>query len=426
MPERETVLGAITAVYLDSGDFNGALLAALAEQLQLDWPTLRETLVELVREERVGVLFADTELNPHILRLGFQPIDAQVEKLAAAEELTHACVYPRQAHLRVMVDPREHQDKPYTLALMLGEAQLAFRSFDLSVLETYRNDPRYSYQTNDICGSISVRDEYFESHDMPERDQVLLETFGFAYDSQMRRAVAVFLRYLAGLSPEHQQTWRSREVEGDFKLHPDYYRTSIIGDWPERESIFTAMLTELHIINKMAKAMGRRPLFRKEFGPYAASRPPQFTFLVRPTLAEFNNFILVLDKILSDNIDKAFFRDEVQAETEEPRSDGKVIVRTQGTLTMLDLWLRLKVRLSDWTEWNDGIAALREVRTLRQKPAHALDENVFDQKYLTQQRHLVIRVYAAVRSIRLLFANHCAAKQVKVPDWLYEGRIWTH
>ncbi|WP_051043795.1 hypothetical protein [Psychromonas sp. CNPT3] len=108
-----------------------------------------------------------------------------------------------------------------------GAGQLDYRTFDLSVLEYYRNDPRYSYETDSIHGSISIEDEYFQSKSVPESDQILLKTFGFAYDSDYSRYVAVFLRYLSGLSSEHQKVWAAKEIKGEIKLHPDYYATSI-------------------------------------------------------------------------------------------------------------------------------------------------------------------------------------------------------
>ena len=54
-------------------------------------------------------------------------------------------------------------------------------------------------------------DEYLKSHAMREHDQVLLQTFGFAYDKDLKRAVAVFLRYLHDLSPEHQRVWAAKD-----------------------------------------------------------------------------------------------------------------------------------------------------------------------------------------------------------------------
>lgn len=123
------------------------------------------------------MLFADTDENPHILRFGFEPVDVQGQKLSITDDLYHTCVYPREAHLREVVDPAAYDGKPYTFELAVGGPQLSYRSFDLSVLEAYRNDPRYMYQNNDIKGSISVRDEHFESEHMLERDQVLLQTY---------------------------------------------------------------------------------------------------------------------------------------------------------------------------------------------------------------------------------------------------------
>lgn len=50
-------------------------------------------------------------------------------------------------------------DRPYTKELALGEGQLAFRAFDLSILEIYRNDSRYYYVSNNVDGLVSVTDE---------------------------------------------------------------------------------------------------------------------------------------------------------------------------------------------------------------------------------------------------------------------------
>lgn len=283
------------------------------------------------------------------------------------------------------------------------------------------------YQCTDISGFISVRDEYYESEEMEERDQVLLETFGFSYDDEFNRAVAVFLRYLANLSPEHQQIWKAKELKGAYQLHPDYYRNSIIGEWGERVSIFDAFVKELWLINQMAIAMGRESLFRRDFGKYGDGKPAKFGFLVRPTLEEFNGFVLLLDKMLSDNLNKAFFQNEIPYETEIERKDGKVQVQNKGTLQLLDEWLRKFFRTDDWAPWEKGIRAMREIRKLRQRPAHAIDENVFDQMFFKDQRSLMIEAYGAVRTLRMMLENHpgVRASQIEVPDWLREAKLWT-
>ncbi len=62
---------------------------------------------------------------------------------------------------------------------------------------------------------------------MPSTDKFLLETFGFSYDAELSRAVAVFLRYLSDLTPQHQQIWNTKLLQGDFELHPDYSKISM-------------------------------------------------------------------------------------------------------------------------------------------------------------------------------------------------------
>jgi hypothetical protein len=263
---------------------------------------------------------------------------------------------------------------------------------------------------------------------MAERDQVLLQSFGFSFDANLNRAVAVFLRYLADLSPEHQQIWKTKELSEPHHLHPDYFRYSILGDWGERFPIFVAFPTEIHLLNRMAKAMGRPNLFRQDFGEYGENKPLRFTFLVRPTLEEFNQFVLLLDQMISDNLNKDFFRNDVALEMEKQRADGKIVVQAKGTLTILNDWLRKYFRTPEWKLWEESLKCLREIRKLRQKPAHAVNENVFDQKYIKDQRELMIRAYSALRVLRSIFAKHphVKAARIEIPSWLEKGLIWTH
>lgn len=423
---KDKILQAITTHYLESGDFNGIPAINLSAELGVKWNELSSVLQELIEEDLIGILYSDFEVNTHILRTGFPPKDVQISKLGT-DDLFHTCIYPLSKHLNHIVNPADYSGEPYKLCLALGEPNLAYRAFDLSILEFYRNDPRYSYQTNDINGSISVRDEYYETHRMEERDQILLQTFGFAYDEDLNRAVATFIRYLADLSPEHQQVWKTKELNRKYQLHPDYYRNNIIGDWGENLPIFSAYINELYIINQMAEAMNRPPFFNKDYGKYGEDKPQKFSFLVRPTLEEFNNFVLLLDKLLSDNINKSFFKNEVPYETESERKDGKIAVQPKGTLQILDDWFKKYFQPVDWTAWNEAMKSMREIRKIRQRPAHSIDENVFDQKYFKDQREIIIKGYSSVRTIRLLLSNHPLVKMadIEIPEWLKEGKIWT-
>lgn len=418
----ESILRVVTDFFLSSRQFNGIGAGSLFENFESDWQEFFDLLCQLIEEELIGIIYADVHLNQHIIRTGFEDPKSQINKLSVAN-LPQACVYPRPKHLETTVNRDNYDGEPYKLCLALGEPHLAYRSFDLSVLEYYRNDPRYSYQNDDVRGKIC-----YNSDGLRGSDRIFLQTFGFSYDDDLNRAVAVFLWYLSTLSSEHQLMWQAKELQGDFKLHPGYYQTAIIGVWDERVPICSALLKELHIINRMAEAMGKPPLFHKDFGEYGDQRPNMFGFLIRPTLEEFNNFVLLLDKMISHNINKEFFQKEVSYEREIQRKDGRIEVQKKGTLQILDEWVRKYFDTDDnWALWEKSMGGLKKIRKKRQKPAHAIDENIFDQCYLKEQRELIIGAYSAINILRLLLENHpkVEAANIEVPAWLRDGRIWT-
>jgi hypothetical protein len=423
-PTCEHILKVITRQYLDSHDFNGLPIQKLTEIFKVDWKTIKDSIIQLVDQELVGAIFSDTEINIHIIRIGFESKETQIEKLSSGNFA--ACLYPLPKHLKNAVKKENYPGRPYVLAMALGAPQLSFRSFDLSVMEYYRNDPRYRYENDDISGIISIKDEYYETDLVPERDQVLLETFGISYDEENNRAVAVFVRYLANLCPEHQQIWHARELDGNYELHPDYLRNTILGEWGRGVSVFDAFIAEISLINKMGDAMGRPKLFRTNYGDYGENKPKEFGFLIRPTLAEYNRFIHLLDKMLSEDINKKFFMDNIQSQKEFERDDGKIVVQNKGTLSMLDEWIRTYFKTEDWGYWDKAIKSFKKIRKLRQKPAHSFNKDEFDQKYIKEQREIIKRAYEGVRTLRSMLQNHrlVQAANIEIPDWLAEGKIW--
>lgn len=418
----DALLAAATEFYFESGDFNGLPAREVVRRFGVDLAEVRAATRRLVEADELEALFPDVYSNPHIKTFSTPPVSEQLKQIDSFNFNGHVCLYPSRRHLSKAPLGDRYRDRPFELELARGAGQLEYRAFDLSVLEHYRNDPRYRYETNFIGGSIVVRDEFFRSDSMAEHDQVLLQTFGFAYDSELNRAVAVFLRYLADLSPEHQRIWHAKELKGEYHLHPDYYRMSILGDWGTGMSIFEAFTEELAVINEMCRLMDRPPLFKQEF----SDRPPEFGFLLRPTLAEFNVFVLLLDKMLSDNINKDFFREDVALEEDSVRADGKIVVRQKGTLALLDEWVRKSYRPAEPERVDVMLKSLRAVRQLRQKPAHAVNENVFDSMYFKKQRQLVIDAYAALRTLRLILAGHPKVRRnpPEISSNLAAGKIW--
>ena len=174
--------------------------------------------------------------------------------------------------------------------------------------------------------------------------------------------------------------------------------------------------------------MKRPPLFKQDFGEYADDKPSKFSFLVRPTLEEFNSFVLLLDKMLSENINRNFFQKEVSYETEIERKDGKIEVQNKATLRILNDWVREFFFMEDWQAWDESIKTFRHIRELRQEPAHKINENIFDQKYFKDQRELMIRAFKALQILRLILSKHplVTTADMKIPKWLLEGKIWTY
>lgn len=427
LPSDDDILARATDHYLTSGDFNGLPVRELFAD-EAGREAIRKALARLMEAGSLTMEFGTGHPNPHIKAFPPHPDVSKHLAFLAESDLAHACAYPSPSVLAKRIKKTQSQDRPFSRRLMLGEAQLEFHAFDLSVLEFYRNDPRYHYETNDIGGWISVRDAYSdpasapETPKMHERDQVFLQAFGFGYDDQMNRAVVVFTYDLSRLSAEHQQIWNARRLDGKYVLHPDFYRTQIIGDWGTKISIFEAFVAELKHINAMVKLMGKPALFRNEF----ENRPKGFSFLVRPTTKELNDFVLTLDQMMSDNLNKDFFRGDVDLETDTLRDDGKIVVTQKGTIQLLEQWFQVKMRWPDPKPFEEMMAAFRRVRKLRQSPAHKIEDSVFDQGLFKEQRSLVIEAYKAVRTIRLLFANHPAVRAYKVPDELFKGEIWNY
>lgn len=232
----DQLLEIVTKAYLDSRDFNGFSFGRVARTLP-DVNSLAETVTRLIESERLQLLFDGIDENPAVKRFQVAPGDEQLQQLRD-RGLTSAWAYPSPSHLAISVDRRQYAERPFTLRIALGEPQFSFQAFDVSVLEMYRNDPRFRYECDETKGSIHLLDKYREH--MQPSDDSFLETFGFAYDDSGSRSVAVYLRYLRRLTPEHQQFWNLKALRGSYLLHPDYWKITE-GCWDLDQNIFDAV-----------------------------------------------------------------------------------------------------------------------------------------------------------------------------------------
>jgi hypothetical protein len=414
---QTNVLDYVVACYLQSGSFNGCPVRAVATRFRAGESATRKLVVRLVERGLTSINFGDRHPNPHVLALDPEPADQQVRK-AMERPLRDACLYPAARALRRSRADHEYVDRPFTRRLALGAAQLDFESFRLEVLEIYRRDPRYHFDTNDIGGRICIADAGVDS--LPASSHVFLQSFGTSVNRDLDRAVCVLLWDLHKLTPEHQQIWAAYRAAGSWRMHPAF-ASQVRGEWPTRGSMFDAFVAELHHINEMSARMGRPPLFRRD---YRSDRPRMFSSLARPTLSEYNEFVHLLDKMMSDNVNEKFFKGEVLREEFEARNDGMTVAKPKGTIRMLGEWLGRNFRPGHGDPVGDIVGAFKKVRKERQKPAHAIEEDVFDQQYFHKQRQLMGEAYGAVRTIRLILANHPTVKGHTVEKWLYEAAIW--
>jgi hypothetical protein len=416
---RDDIEAEITNFYLNSSDFNGLPAIAIIGHAK-NQTEAREALEELVRNGRVTCAFASVSLNPHIKRFPDLSAERQLA-LLSSEGAEGICLYPCPDAIRERFDVSKYNDRPFSQCLLLGGPQLQWRGFDLGVLDRYYNDPRYVFQFYDFAGTLSIREATDGDSVVPERDQVFLQTFGIGYDEAGNRVAVVFLRYLADLSPEHQQYWRSFICPGVIKLHPEYYRSSYLGEWPVYGSYFKAILIELKLLNELTKGIFGQELFRTVPGDDC---PANLTPFLRPTLRNFNAFVLAMDKLLSENVNRKFFEGQLSLEYDTPRPDGKIVVTQKGTLRLLEEWLRRKIR---WDNEEQAlkviVGPLKHVRALRQGPAHKIEEDQFSKKFNEQQHAIVRDVYEALSQLRYTLSRHPRAPRIEIPDWIEQEKI---
>lgn len=422
MTDNNPLLAAIANAFIESakGDgFNG-IVASMLLGLQPDPGKLRAELSRLIQDGQITAVFSRLSVNMHIKRLPDPPIGKQLG-LLSGEPLEMFCLYPTASAVEARVDLSAWQGRPFSKDLLLAEPQLAFRAFDMGALERYVADPRYRVHFADYMGRMSITDDYFTDAQHPERDKVSLQTFGLGFDNQRNPYVIVYLRYLAGLSAEHQQYWNSYLAGSDVRISEPYFRSSIEGKFWSNRSVRYAIVEEMRLIRALTEAIWGRSLFRAS---PEGDVPISLTSFLRPTTENFNRFVMALDKLLSESIDVKFFDGKVPMEIETLRPDGKIVVQNKGTLTLLEEWLLREITWDDPDAFREVVVQpLRKVRRLRQTPAHTFTKDTFSTEYHSTRKQLLWDVFNSLSNIRATLAKHPRGDHIQIPDWLDDGRI---
>ena len=412
--QEKSIVDQVVGVYLNSGDFNGMGIA------QLTKPEDAETVCKLIADRKLDLIRGDGHPNPHIKAFPAEKVAVQLEKIR--RDGLAGCLYPTP-ELLLEIGAGQGETAPYTRELMEGAPQLSHRAFDLRALEWYRNDPRFEFNVDDIHGRVIQKEGTTVAGRAVVRDGLEFLEFGFAYDDDMHRAIAAFVRYLHDLPDDQQNEMKKHALQGNYKLHPDFFRTQIIGDFPERISIYDAFLQEKIQINQMCELIGKPKLFRTEFEDF--KRPRGFGILIRPTKKEFRDFALQLDQLLSDDINPKFFKDDIAVTRRLTDEEGNEVIQSKGTIQLLEEWIGSKFKPSEPGPMTEMFMNFRAVRKVRQKPAHKVEDNEFDQKYVAEQRELITKAYGAVHTLRMVLENHPLAKLHVFPDYLREAKVWT-
>jgi hypothetical protein len=424
--------------FVNSSDFNGMPLRQVSEELKIEYENSIDIIKALVSDDRITI---QSSTNPHIIYSRLYPIDIQLKILEDAKswEVTvekigeisfvsentefPICLYPTENLLKSKRDLTEFGNAVYTKELAFAQPQLKPIFFEIEVLERYANDPRFDFDFKDYSGRISCK---YDDNDKPyvrKEDEVFLKTFGLGFDDNKKRVAVVYLRYLSDLTPEHQVYWKSREKGGNCKMLEEYHQNTIQGNWTSSYSIFSGLIGELSCLNEISETIFSKSLFRKNFND--EKRPKEFTFFFTPTLKNYNDFVHLLDKMLSENINKDFFKGKMELYDIAEIEDGLVERKPKGTIRLLEEWLLGIFKTEKESELKDIFKPIKKVRRERQNPAHKISENEYDDKFTELQKKLVSDAYGSIRALRLIFQQHPKAKDFKVPDWLENGNIKT-
>lgn len=274
--------------------------------------------------------------------------------------------------------------------------------FDLAVLENYRNDPRYTFSYWDFGVQFHISDEAYLNPEEAERDKVSAAHVGIAYSADttpegpIRRYLAVFVKDLADMTPEHQQRWRTYQAEReDVRPHPQWYRGQVLGHWPDTTGPFTTCLIELDHLNQLSALLWNEPLFD------TTDRPREWGWMIRGSRAAFREFAHLTDKLLADNLRQAGL-DAAGAPTTKDGNRIGTLKRLEGLLVLLGVDEQLAY---------DAMGVWHEVNNVRHRQVHTLEEDAVDHDLLVAQVGVLRRLVNSLVGIRMTLAGQPGAEE---------------
>lgn len=401
------LLKEIIDYYLNSNDFNGLPLE------NIDSKTRKE-LCKLIDDGYIEILSETFVINPHIKAFSLN-INKDEQKEEIYKDLNFIVAYPTEKALnKINIDDK----KPFLQMLKKGIPKLNIIFFNLEILEEYFNDPRYICNFFGYRGSITVSDDFYEG----DYDKyAYIDNFGIGYNKKSKkRVVGIFLDTLSKLSFFEQIRWNSHLLDNqeEYSINYPFYQNLVLGDWSEDISIFDALLDEIVIINKMCDNMKLPHLFREEFSNHTYHNIEDFRIMFFPTYKNYNNFILVLEKLFINNLNEKIFTYDSYPFIVISKIDTNG--NTKGSLQMFSEWLAKNVKTQLNTD-KEIFNVLKKIRKLRQVPAHKIVSNEYKPELIEEQDNLIVDLYKSIRAIRLLFTNYPGNNQIEIPEYLVTG-----
>ncbi|WP_435204934.1 hypothetical protein [Micromonospora sp. bgisy143] len=394
----KSLLEDVVEFYLEPTDFNGLPLRDATKEVL-------DEAAELVTAGLIEVISDVDSMNPHIRRWSSRRTrEEQLLDIAESGDTGRVvCLYPTAAALADRLPADLYRDQPYRRRQAEGGGRLEVAYFRFDVLEPYRNDPRYHFDLTDFGVRSSVTDDTYEDAEEHEEDKTSISHVGFAYDLSkfdpedanapiIRRACA-FLCDLGDLTPTHQQRWRTYEVSkvDGLEPHPVWWNAQAHGAWPDGLGPFERLLFELRTWNGFHNSIFGVDLVR------TTERPREFGWILRPSQQEYDAFIHLLDKLLSENL-----RHEALDSAGIPKQDKNG--QNLGTLSRLDRLLENNAVTR--ANRREILKPIRDVRSARQGPAHTLRSNVTDKTFVRKQVELLKEVTASLVALRGHWQSH--------------------
>ena len=128
--------------------------------------------------------------------------------------------------------------------------------------------------------------------------------------------------------------------------------------------------------------------------------------------------------MISDNIDREFFKGDIPLEEENRRGDGSLEVRQLGTVTLLERWLKHHYKDRDGKDvCAEVVAPFKKVRKSRQPIAHTIGKDEYDLSLPEKQDELLGEMKNGLTRLRWILSSHPDSSSYEAPEWLDGGKI---